>query len=151
MGATILLVDDDDGFKMLIEKAITKSRINASVKYVWDVEQAMSYLSRHGRFSNETAFPPPALVLLDLKMPRENGFELLKWKSEQPELKDMPFVVLSSSDLEKDKKRAAELGAQHYLMKPMGLPALIEMVQSLETFWRKRPDSRAIRELAFLL
>ena len=135
MGATILLVDDDDDFKTLIEKAVTKGRVNASLQYVWDVEQAISYLSRQGRFSDETAFPAPSLVLLDLKMPRENGFELLKWKSEQPELSDTPFVVLSSSDLEKDKQRAAELGARHYVTKPMDLAELVEIVRNFEKFW----------------
>lgn len=138
MGATILLVDDDDGFKTLIEKAITKGGVNASLQYVWDVEQAISYLSQKGHFSDETAFPAPSLVLLDLKMPRANGFELLKWKSEHPELRDTPFVVLSSSDLEIDKKQAAELGAQHYLMKPMDLSEMVEMVQNLEKFWSRQ-------------
>lgn len=87
-------------------------------------------------YQDQEAFPAPALVLLDLKMPRVDGFELLQWKSSRLELSNTPFVVLSSSDLECDKKRAADLGAQDYLTKPMGLDRLVEMIENLERFLR---------------
>jgi DNA-binding response OmpR family regulator len=132
MNPTILLVDDDEAFKMLVERALNKSWVTASLQYVLDGEQAILYLSRQGRFQDETVYPFPSLVLLDLKMPRVNGFEVLQWKSKRTELRETPFVILSSSDLDGDKKRASELGARHYFMKPMDLSALDEIVARLE-------------------
>ena len=134
MKPTILLVDDDDAFKMLIERAIQKSGLNVSLQYVGDGEEAILYLSHQGQFSDETAFPFPSLVLLDLKMPRMNGFEVLQWKLEQPQLNGTPFIVLSSSDFEKDKQRVSGLGARGFLTKPMGLLGLTELVESLDEF-----------------
>ena len=135
MQSTILLVDDDDGFLALVQRAIRQSQLDASLQYVCDGEEAISYLSHQGRFKDQTAFPRPWLVLLDLHMPRVDGFEVLQWKLNHPELNKMPFVILSSSGLEKDKKRASELGARDYLMKPMELPRLLEMVENLDRFW----------------
>lgn len=127
MNPTILLVDDDDAFKLLVEMAMQKSGLNASLQYVWDGEQAIEYLSYHRPF--------PSLVLLDLKMPRVDGFDVLRWKSQRPELNETPFVILSSSNLERDQTTASKLGAQYYLVKPAGLHELVEMVQSLDKFW----------------
>lgn len=134
---TILLVDDDDDFLMLVNRAIKSSRLDASVQCVEDGEQAIGYLSHQGKFLDETTFPPPSLVLLDLKMPRVTGFDALQWRSNRPELNETPFVVLSSSDLERDRKRASELGARNYLLKPMDLHGLIEMLDKLENLWSK--------------
>jgi CheY-like chemotaxis protein len=131
----ILLVDDDGDFMLLVERALKKSRLGASLQYVLDGEEAISYLSRQGKFNDENTFPAPALVLLDLKMPRIGGFEVLQWKSSRPELSKIPFVVFSSSDLERDKKQAAELGARDYLAKPMVFSDLMEIVATLQKFW----------------
>ena len=135
MTPTILFVDDDETFKALIACALKRSRLEASVQYLCDGEEAISYLSRQGPFEDEMAYPRPALVLLDLKMPRVNGFEVLEWRSSRPELNETPFVVLSSSNLDRDQDRASELGADGYLVKPMNLSQLIEMLEGLAKFW----------------
>lgn len=135
MKPTILLVDDDEAFTMLVNVAIRKSGVDADLRIARDGEEAVSYLSRQGKFSDETAFHVPSLVLLDLKMPRMDGFEVLEWRLDHPELNAMPFVILSSSDLESDRQRASELGAHGYLVKPMDLPGFAELVESLDKFW----------------
>jgi CheY-like chemotaxis protein len=129
----ILLVDDDDGFMMLMRRAFQKSRPEASLEYVKDGEEAIQYLARVGQY-NDDAFPRPDLVLLDIKMPRVDGFEVLAWKRERPELQSIPFVVLSSSELQRDMDKAAELGARSYLIKPMDTEGLLKIVSSLEDF-----------------
>jgi two-component system response regulator len=138
MNPTILLVDDDDCFKRLIERTISHSRLKLSLQYVWNGQEAMSYLSRSDNFKDEARHPFPSLVLLDLKMPCVNGFEVLQWRSTQPELKELPFVVLTSSDLQQDKDRALELGADHYFVKPMSLDELKAIVVTVDALCGKQ-------------
>jgi DNA-binding response OmpR family regulator len=132
MNPTILLVDDDDSFKRLIERALSNSQFKASLQYVWNGQEAISYLSRSEEFKDEMKYPWPCAVLLDLKMPRLNGFEVLEWRLARLDLKEMPFVVLTSSDLRQDKERALELGADHYFVKPMSLQELTAIIDALE-------------------
>jgi DNA-binding response OmpR family regulator len=138
---TILLVDDDDSFKRLIERAIKNSRFKVSLQYVWNGGEAISYLSRDEKFKDEVKYPWPCAVLLDLKMPRVNGFDVLEWRLTRPELKEMPFVILTSSDLQQDRERALELGADHYFVKPMSLEELAAIIDVLEALCGKtNPD-----------
>ena len=134
---TILLVDDDDCFKRLIERAINHSRFKVSLQYVWNGEEAISYLSRNEQFKDEIRYPMPSVVLLDLKMPCVNGFEVLQWRLNRPGLKEIPFAILTSSDLQQDKKRAFELSADHYFVKPMSLQELTAIIETLDTLCEK--------------
>ena len=131
-------MDDDDAFKLLIERAINKSGLEMSLHYVEDGEQAIRYLSPKDGFRDEKLFPFPSLVLLDLKMPRVSGFEVLQWASTRAELKNLPFVVLSSSALEKDKKQAMELGARHYFTKPMDMEGFVDIVLMVDAMLNTR-------------
>jgi len=137
MNPTILLVDDDDFFKRLIERAVSKSRFKVSLQHVWDGEEAISYLSRGENFCDAAKYPCPALVLLDLKMPRVDGFEVLEWRLTRSELKEMPFVILTSSDLQRDKERALALGADHYFVKPISWQELVAIIETLDTLCGK--------------
>jgi CheY-like chemotaxis protein len=137
MPPVLLLVDDDEAFGILMAYALKKSGLNASLRYVNDGDEAIHYLSRMGKYSDEIEFPLPALVLVDLKMPRVTGFDLLEWRRGRPELQKIPFVVLSSSDLKIDIEKAHALGADSYLVKPMELPKLLKMVETLDQFWVK--------------
>jgi CheY-like chemotaxis protein len=137
MPPVLLLVDDDEAFGILMAYALKRSGLNASLRYVNDGDEAIQYLSRMAKYSDEVEFPLPALVLVDLKMPRVTGFELLQWKSGRPDLQKIPFVVFSSSDLQIDIEKASALGAFSYLVKPMDLPKLLKMVGTLDQFWVK--------------
>ncbi len=134
MMPTVLLVDDDDEFMFLVERAFRKSGLQASLQYVSDGEHAIAYLSRANEFSDEAKNPFPALVLLDLKMRRIGGFDVLRWKLLQPGLSKLPFVILSSSGLQEDRDKATRLGAHSYLVKPFGFDGLVELVAALRSF-----------------
>jgi CheY-like chemotaxis protein len=132
----ILLVDDHEGYRFLVQFALNKSGLKASLQCVADGAEALMYLSRKGRFKDEVAFPFPSIVLLDLNTPGLNGFEILKWKSSRPELQFLPFVVLGTLDSIHDRRKAAELGACDYLVKSISTPDMVNMILGLEKFWR---------------
>src|SRR6476660_4981631 len=95
--AVILLVEDRADDILLVQKAFAKGDINNPLVVVRDGEEAMAYLTGEGRFSNRAEYPLPDLILLDLKMPRVDGFELVKWIRRQPGFANIPVVVLTSS------------------------------------------------------
>lgn len=128
----ILLVEDDDNDVLLIKRAFKKAKMANPVEVVSDGEAAITYLSRKPPYDER---PVPELVLLDLKLPRKSGHEVLQWIREQPRFKYLPVVVLSSSRERPDVQRAYELGANSYLVKPPSFEALIEMVQTLDVYW----------------
>lgn len=126
--STVLLVDDDDSLRLLLEHAIKQCGLPIELHSVGDGAEAVQYLARNGG----SEFP--SLVLLDLKMPRMNGFEVLKWKRTQPQLESMPVIVWSSSCLEEDKEQALQLGAASYFVKPMETTGFVELLKALESY-----------------
>jgi CheY-like chemotaxis protein len=131
MARVILLVDDDADFTLLVKNAFAKSWPAAGLHCVCDGQEAIQYLLGHGRYSNREKFPTPSLMLLDLKMPRVSGFEVLEWKRECPELNSLPVIVWSSSGLPEDVRHACSLGAVAYVTKPMALQDYLELVEHL--------------------
>ena len=132
---TILYVDDDDNDVLLLKHALRCAELSFHVQVVNDPENASAYLSRQGIYSNRERFPFPALVLLDLKMPRMHGLEVLAWIRSQPKLKRLVVVVLSASNQASEINRAYELGINSYLIKPIELDALVDMVRGLNSYW----------------
>ncbi len=128
----LLLVEDDDNDVLLIKRAFKKAKMANPVDVVSDGEAAIAYLSRIAPYEDR---PIPELVLLDLKLPRKSGHEVLQWIREQPRFRFLPVVVLSSSREREDVERAYALGANSYLVKPPSFEALIEMVQTLDVYW----------------
>lgn len=102
----------------LLRRAISKTATENPVEVLSDGQQAVEYLSGTGSFSAREPADRPVLVLLDLKLPKKDGFEVLEWIRQQDELKDVPVVILTSSNLTPDTDRAYELGAADYLVKP---------------------------------
>ena len=135
---TILHVEDDLGDKELFEHAARSLDSRFNIHWAEDGQVAIDYLSSIGPFSDRQKFPLPNLVLLDLKLPRRNGFEVLQWLREQPQIKWVPVVIFTSSDSEKDIKRAFELGANSLLLKPTAFKDLIECVRELNHYWFTR-------------
>src|SRR6266566_3274226 len=102
----ILIVEDREDDILLIQKAFQRAKIATARQIVRDGEEAIAYLSGSGKYSQRNEYPLPWLVLLDLKMPRVDGFEVLKWIRSQPELNRLVVVVLTSSDQIKDVNQA---------------------------------------------
>jgi CheY-like chemotaxis protein len=132
---TVLHIDDDPNDTTLLQAATRKAGLKLALRNVEDFEQAIAYLSGAAHYADRTAFPLPSLILLDLKMPRANGFEVLKWIRADPALSHIPVVVLSGSELQDDIRRAYLGGANSYLVKPLGFDALVNLVKNIYTVW----------------
>jgi CheY-like chemotaxis protein len=140
---TVLHIDDDPNDTALLQAAIRKAAIKIILQNVEDGEQAIGYLSGAGGFADREQYPVPSLILLDLKMRRQTGFEVLKWVREHPELGALPIVVLSGSELQEDIKQAYSSGANSYLVKPIGFDALVSLVKSISSTWLSGQNSFA--------
>jgi DNA-binding response OmpR family regulator len=125
-----LLVEDNDDDLFFLRYALQKARIPHTLHVVTDGRKAIEYLSGAGEFSDRTAFPPPTLVFLDLKLPSTSGFDVLTWMRTEPAVSNIPVVVLAGSDEERDKVRALELGARSYLVKPPQGDVLRSLIES---------------------
>jgi DNA-binding response OmpR family regulator len=132
---TILHVEDDPNDVVLVGRAVRKSNLNVRLAVVHDGEQAMDYLSGTGSYGNRTEHPLPALVLLDLKLPRKSGFEVLSWIRSQANLRRMRVVMLTSSRQSEDINRAAELGANAFVVKSVDFSAFGATIQTVCQFW----------------
>jgi CheY-like chemotaxis protein len=132
---TMLLVEDDPNDILLIQRAFAKASLVNPLKVVRDGEEALSYLAGGGEFADRGRYPVPSLVLLDLKLPRRSGLEVLQWLRDQPALKHIPVIVLTSSKESSDINRAYSLGANSYLVKPVGFEGLLEMVKTIGMYW----------------
>lgn len=131
---TILHVEDDPNDTLLFQHACRKAGIVFDLQAVSDGDQAMAYLRGANDFSDRGKYPMPKLILLDLKMPRVSGFDVLSWLQSQDSLKQVPVIVLTSSNHDADVKRAYSLGAKSYLVKPVGFEALVDLVKTLPEF-----------------
>ncbi len=127
----ILVVDDDEAYELILPRLFEKVDSPVSFRFVRDGVQAIDYLTGTGEFSDRNKYPLPKLVLLDIKMPRVDGFEVLEWKRKQPHLAALPVVVWSSSELPTDIEKAIALGASDYIIKPMFGHGLIEMIDRI--------------------
>lgn len=128
---TILHVEDDPNDTLLLQHACRKAGIVFQLQAVSDGDQAIAYLRGINDFSDRNKYPIPELILLDLKMPRVSGFDVLAWLRADDNFKKLPVVVLTSSNHDADIKRAYDLGAKSYLVKPVGFEALVELVKTL--------------------
>ena len=133
--AVILLADDRDDDVFLIRRAFLKANIINPLFVVRDGEEAMHYLAGEGKYSNRDEYPLPDLLLLDLKMPRMDGFEVLRWVREQAGLKALRVVVLTSSDEVRDVNAAYQLGANSFLVKPIDFEHFVKVSQALKGYW----------------
>ena len=131
----ILLVDDDENDVLLLQRAFKKAGLRDWLRVVTNGAQAIDYLAGQDVYSDREKFPLPFLVLLDLKMPGTDGFEVLRWARNESDLKRLLIVVLTSSNLQTDVDRAYELGANSYLVKPVEFDEMVHMVQRFQAYW----------------
>lgn len=120
---------------MLLRLAFRRAEIPFPLVIVHDGQAAVDYLTGLAPYGNRAAHPMPALVLLDLKMPRLNGFDVLAWWVTRPELRNVPVVILSSSSHPSDMAKARQMGAREYLVKPHGFAQLTKLLQDLCGRW----------------
>ncbi len=132
---TILHVEDDANDALLFRHAWQEAGSAFDLQAVEDGDEAIAYLKGADKFADRTRYPMPQLVLLDLKMPRVNGFDVLAWARKEPPFSKLPIVVLTSSNHELDIKRAYDLGANSYLVKPVGFEPLVDMVKTIHGYW----------------
>ena len=132
---SILAVEDEDDDVALLKRAFHKVGIVNPVTFIPDGEAAVDYLSAQGPFADRAAHPLPGLILLDLKLPRKSGLEVLAWRSGQPNIRRIPVVVLTSSRQNSDLQRAYDLGANSYLVKPVAFDELLAMIEALKLYW----------------
>lgn len=131
----ILQVEDDENDVFFLEHAFRTVELNYPLRVAQDGQEAMDYLSGKGRFADRARYPLPRLVLLDLKMPRKNGFEVLEWIRENPEFQFLPVIVFSSSYQPNDIDRAYQLGANAFVVKPSCLETRIDLARCIKSFW----------------
>jgi CheY-like chemotaxis protein len=131
----ILHVEDDPNDVLLVQRAFRKANLSVSLEAVNDGDGAVAYLAGEGIYADRERYPLPALVLLDLKIPRKSGFEVLAWIRGEGGLKRLPVTILTSSKHDKDINQAYDLGANSYLVKPVGFDALVEMMKALSSYW----------------
>lgn len=133
--SNILMAEDNDDDAFLMCRAFRKARLLNPLVRVRTGEEAIAYLQGDGCYGNRTRYPLPFLLLLDLKMPRMNGFEVLKWVREQEKLKGLLVVVLTSSTREPDINQAYDLGANSFLSKPAHFDDLVQLLKRLQGYW----------------
>jgi CheY-like chemotaxis protein len=131
----ILIAEDREEDIALIRRAFKKLNLLNPLQVVTDGEQVVAYLRGEGAFSNRAEYPLPSLLLLDLKMPRMNGLEVLKWIRQQPDFRSLRVVMLTSSDELKDINTAYELGANSFLVKPVEFDRFVSLLNALQGFW----------------
>jgi len=135
--SSILLVEDNPDDAELVRYAFEKAGIQNPLALITDGDAAVDYLGRTGAHAHLIDHPLPELILLDLKLPRRSGFEVLCFVRGHKPTKHTPVVVLTSSDQDEDIRRSYELGANSFLVKPIGRDALIELARTLKAYWIK--------------
>jgi len=127
----VLLVDDSENDVVLMRIVFERAGFVQPLQRAFDGNEAIAYLRGDGRYGDRAQFPLPTVMLLDLNMPRKNGFEVLEWIRRQPALERLHVYVLTASSRPEDIERAYHLGANSYLVKPGNLDGLQDMAQCL--------------------
>jgi CheY-like chemotaxis protein len=149
----VLVAEDRDEDLFMLRRAFDQLGFNTPVQYVRNGDQAIAYLAGEGRFANREEYPLPDALLLDLKMPRKSGFEVLEWIQAQPTLKELRTIVLTTSDDLSEVSRAYQLGAASFITKPLNFSEFKESIMAIHTYWlainksppSKRPQKGSLR------
>jgi CheY-like chemotaxis protein len=131
----ILVADDDENDLFFLRRAIERAGLSNPLFVSHDGQEAIDYLEGNPPYDNRAQYPLPRLLLLDLKMPRVNGFDVLCWLAQRPDLKEICVVVLSSSAHEEDVQKAKELGAHDFRTKPSEFQSLVELIRDVQRRW----------------
>lgn len=130
----VLLAEDEANDVFMMERALKKMDAPASLQIVRDGQEAIEYLSGKHKYADRNSYPLPTLILLDIKMPRKSGFDVLDWLKNNDTLTHIPAVIITSSKVKSDVDKAHELGAKAYLVKPVPFDELRLLFTATETF-----------------
>ena len=137
----ILYAEDEETDVLLMRLAVKRSALPCVLKAAMDGAEAVGYLAGTGAFADRAQHPLPCLVLLDLKMPRKNGFEVLAWIRQQPQFSRLPTIIYTSSRSEEDRERARALGATDYVTKKCDVGEIAEWLRSIIHLCQPEPAS----------
>jgi CheY-like chemotaxis protein len=131
----ILMADDDADDRELTRDALSESRLINDLHFVEDGVQLLDYLHRRGVYNRPDSAPRPGVILLDLNMPRKDGREALREIKSDPDLRNIPVVILTTSKADEDIAQSYNLGANSFISKPVTFDGLVEVVRSLGKYW----------------
>ena len=132
----ILLVEDNPADAWLFQRALRKAGVSVPVVRVANGDDALAYLQGDAPYDNRAQYPAPGIMVLDLKLPRRSGFEVLEWvRRLSTGLRLLPVVVLSSSSMPTDVNRAYDLGANSYLTKPHESARFVTLASAFKEYW----------------
>lgn len=131
----ILYVEDEEADIMMLQFAMQSLQITNPFRAVGNGEEALAYLRGTGPYQDRQQHPVPGLVLLDLNIPRISGMKVLEWVRQEPLFAHLPVLIYTSSDDPKDRERARQLGANDYILKPMGIDKTMSAVQQIKERW----------------
>jgi CheY-like chemotaxis protein len=132
---TILMADDDADDREMTREALAASHLANEFRFVENGVELMDYLLRHGKYHNPAISPRPGLILLDLNMPKKDGREALSEIKSDPNLQEIPVVVMTTSKEEMDIHRSYQLHANSYIVKPVTFDRLVAVVTELGKYW----------------
>jgi len=132
---TILMADDDPDDRQLTREAFAEARLANDLRFVENGEELLDYLHRRGKYTDPTSAPRPGLILLDLNMPKVDGREALARIKQDPVLRRIRVVILTTSKAEEDVLRSYDLSAASYITKPVTFDSLVEVVRTLGKYW----------------
>ena len=138
----ILVAEDDANDVFLLRRAFQKAGVGCRIVDVRNGREAVNYLTGQPPYSDREQYPLPCLLLVDVKMPLMNGFELLEWLQTQPGFASLPAVVLSSSEQTADIVEAKKFGAREYLVKPTLITDLVKIVEDLHARWLQQEQEK---------
>ncbi len=131
----ILIADDDEDDRLMAKEALEENRLANEIRFVVDGEDLTDYLKCLGKYTEPGSAPRPGLILLDLNMPKKDGREALKEIKDDPELRQIPIIVLTTSKAEEDIYRTYDLGVNSFITKPVSFTALAEVMKTLAKYW----------------
>ena len=140
---TILLVEDNPTDVLLIKRALAKTRVANPIQVVEDGDAAVAYLAGQSVYADRAQYPLPILIMLDLKLPKRSGLEVLAWLRGQDSLRRIPVVMLTSSNGAGDVNAAYDEGVNSYLVKPVEFDGLVDMFRAVNFYWlmmNTKPD-----------
>ncbi len=143
--SALLLIEDSEDDALLMTRALRKAGVESRLQVVTTGQEALDYFASHGQYSDRSAYPLPAIVFLDLKLPRVPGLEMLKWIRATPETRALIVIVLTSSNLPSDVSKAYELGANSYVVKPPTFDQLTDFAQVFKDYWLRYNSTLAPR------
>lgn len=132
---TILMADDDADDRLMTGDALEEARLANDVRFVENGEELMDYLRHCGKYSSRQDSPRPGLILLDLNMPKKDGREALAEIRSDPDLRQIPIVVLTTSKAEEDIYRTYDLGVNSFITKPVSFDGLVDVMRALGKYW----------------